>query len=84
MSIDQNIRLEIILWFSCVLKIYPSGVSHNVDFIFRNITVSTFHHCENTSNSGLKTVMGASQWFFFRYPKTILCQAQVGRYEEMN
>ena len=27
--------------------------------------------------------MGTSQWVFVRYPKTILCQGQVGQYEEM-
>ena len=53
MSIDQNIRPEIILWFSCVLKIDPAEISNNLDFIFRNITVGTFHHGENVSDSGM-------------------------------
>ena len=83
MSICQNIRFQSILWFSCVLKIDPARVSWILDFIFRNITVRTFHLCENMSDSGLKTVMGTSQWVFVRYPKTILCQGQVGPYEEM-
>ena len=69
MSIDQNIRLEIILWLSCVLKIYSAGVFHNLEFIVRNITVGTFHHGEKISNSGLKTLMGTSQCFFVYYPK---------------
>ena len=42
MSIGQNIQPEIILWFSWVLKIDTAGVSHNLDLIFRNITVGTF------------------------------------------
>ena len=55
MILDQIIRPESILWFSCVLKIDPAEVSHNLDFIFRNIIVETFHHGENISNIGLKT-----------------------------
>ena len=83
MSIGQNIWTEIILWFNCVLKIDPAEVSHNFDFICQNITVGTFHHGENVSNSSLKTVMGANRWVFIRYPKTILCQGQVVPYEEI-
>ena len=83
MSICQNIRFQSILWFSCVLKIDPAGVSQILDFTFRNITVGTFHHGENISNSGLKTAMGANRWVFVHYPKTILYQGQVGPYEEM-
>ena len=84
MSIGQNMQPEIILWFGCVLKIDPAGVFHNINFIFKHITVGTFHHGENISNSDLKNVMGASQWVFVRCPKPMLYQDQVGRYEEMH
>ena len=83
MSIGQNIRTESILWFGCVLIIDPAGVSHILDFSFRNITVGTFHHCENISDISLKTVTITYWWVFVRYPKTILCQGQAGPYEEM-
>jgi len=53
MSICQNIRFQSILWYSCVLTIDPAGVSHNLNFIFRNIKVGTFHHGENVSDSGM-------------------------------
>jgi len=54
-----------------------------LDFIFRNITVGTFHHGENISDSCKTTVMVVTRWVFGVYPKTILCQGQVGPYEEM-
>ena len=53
MSIGQNVQSESILWLSSVLIIDPAEVSHNLDFIFRNITFGIFHHGENISGSGL-------------------------------
>ena len=71
MSIGQNIRNERILSSSCVLIIDITGVSHNLGFIFRNITVGTFHHGKNISNSGLKIIMGPSRWVLSMTPQQL-------------
>ena len=84
MSIGQNILNERILSSSCVLIIDITGVSHNLDFIFRNITVGTFHHGENIPNSGLKTVMGDSRWVIVRYPTTIISLYNYMFYSELS